>query len=110
MQAGIALKPETPVDVLWEIMESKAEEERPDVSFFFFLFFWWSLCGVMGRAPQGTWVNALTGRQGGRLVFDPHETVRTLFPLQRPTSMPRLCPFSTVLAPKQKETVLARRK
>lgn len=31
MQAGIALKPDTPVDVLWEILESSAEEERPDV-------------------------------------------------------------------------------
>lgn len=38
MQAGIALKPETPVDVLWEIMETKVEEERPDVSFESFVF------------------------------------------------------------------------
>lgn len=29
--AGIALKPETPVDVLWEILESPLEKERPDM-------------------------------------------------------------------------------
>jgi ribulose-phosphate 3-epimerase len=39
MQAGIALKPETPVDVLWEILEGEVEEERPDVGFeILFLF------------------------------------------------------------------------
>ena len=32
MQAGIALKPETPVDVLWEILENTDELEVPDVS------------------------------------------------------------------------------
>lgn len=32
MQAGIAIKPDTPVDVLWEILENKDEKERPDVS------------------------------------------------------------------------------
>lgn len=31
MQAGIALKPETPVDVLWDIMENAEEAEVPDV-------------------------------------------------------------------------------
>ena len=31
MQAGIAIKPNTPVDVLWEILENKVEKERPDV-------------------------------------------------------------------------------
>ncbi len=31
MQAGIAIKPETPVDVLWEILENPTEIERPDV-------------------------------------------------------------------------------
>ncbi|BAE60503.1 unnamed protein product [Aspergillus oryzae RIB40] len=31
MQAGIAIKPDTPVDVLWEILESKDEKERPDM-------------------------------------------------------------------------------
>lgn len=30
--AGIALKPATPVDVLWDILESPHEKERPDVS------------------------------------------------------------------------------
>lgn len=29
--AGIAIKPDTPVDVLWEILESPDEKERPDV-------------------------------------------------------------------------------
>lgn len=33
MQAGIAIKPDTPVDVLWEILENPEESERPDVSF-----------------------------------------------------------------------------
>lgn len=32
MQAGIAIKPDTPVDVLWDILEAKDEKERPDVS------------------------------------------------------------------------------
>jgi len=31
MQAGIAIKPDTSVDVLWEILENPAKEERPDV-------------------------------------------------------------------------------
>lgn len=32
MQAGIAIKPDTPVEVLWDILESPDELERPDVS------------------------------------------------------------------------------
>jgi len=32
MQAGIAIKPETSVDVLWEILETEDSVERPDVS------------------------------------------------------------------------------
>lgn len=32
MQAGIAVKPDTPVEVLWDIVESEDELERPDVS------------------------------------------------------------------------------
>ena len=32
MLAGIAIKPETPVDVLWEILENPEKEEVPDVS------------------------------------------------------------------------------
>lgn len=32
MQAGIAIKPETSVDVLWEILETAEKDERPDVS------------------------------------------------------------------------------
>lgn len=32
MKAGIAIKPSTSVDVLWEILESPEEIERPDVS------------------------------------------------------------------------------
>jgi len=31
MQAGIAIKPETPVDVLWNILENAEEKERPDM-------------------------------------------------------------------------------
>lgn len=32
MQAGIAIKPKTDVDVLWELLENPNEIERPDVS------------------------------------------------------------------------------
>jgi hypothetical protein len=32
MLAGIAIKPETKVDVLWDILENDVEKERPDVS------------------------------------------------------------------------------
>jgi len=32
MLAGIAIKPDTPVDVLWEILENPKKEEVPDVS------------------------------------------------------------------------------
>ena len=32
MQAGIAIKPETPVDVLWDILDNPVQVERPDVS------------------------------------------------------------------------------
>lgn len=31
MQAGIAIKPDTSVDVLWEILENEEKEERPDM-------------------------------------------------------------------------------
>ncbi|PLB51031.1 ribulose-phosphate 3-epimerase [Aspergillus steynii IBT 23096] len=31
MQAGIAIKPDTPVDVLWDILETENEKERPDM-------------------------------------------------------------------------------
>ena len=31
MLAGIAVKPETPVDVLWDILENSNEVEKPDV-------------------------------------------------------------------------------
>ena len=37
MQAGIAIKPDTPVDVLWDIIESEDPAERPDVSDFPFV-------------------------------------------------------------------------
>jgi hypothetical protein len=32
MQAGIAIKPDTPVDVLWDILDNPEQTERPDVS------------------------------------------------------------------------------
>lgn len=32
MLAGIAIKPDTKVDVLWDILENPQESERPDVS------------------------------------------------------------------------------
>ena len=31
MQAGIAIKPNTPVDVLWDILDTLVDSERPDV-------------------------------------------------------------------------------
>jgi ribulose-phosphate 3-epimerase len=31
MKAGIAIKPDTKVDVLWDILENEEEIERPDV-------------------------------------------------------------------------------
>jgi len=31
MQAGIAIKPDTKVDVLWDILETEKKEERPDM-------------------------------------------------------------------------------
>ncbi|KAL4816518.1 hypothetical protein BDW67DRAFT_43833 [Aspergillus spinulosporus] len=31
MQAGIAIKPDTPVDVLWDILAAEDEKERPDM-------------------------------------------------------------------------------
>jgi ribulose-phosphate 3-epimerase len=31
MHAGIAIKPKTPVDVLWPILETSDPQERPDV-------------------------------------------------------------------------------
>lgn len=33
LHAGIAIKPATPVDVLWDILESEDPLERPEVSF-----------------------------------------------------------------------------
>lgn len=32
MQAGIAIKPDTSVDVLWDILATTDDKERPDVS------------------------------------------------------------------------------
>ena len=32
LQAGIAIKPKTSVDVLWDILETTDDKERPDVS------------------------------------------------------------------------------
>lgn len=34
MLAGIAIKPDTPVDVLWDILDNPNKDEVPDVSFF----------------------------------------------------------------------------
>ena len=31
MLAGIAIKPETPVDVLWDILQNETKSETPDV-------------------------------------------------------------------------------
>ena len=31
MLAGIAIKPDTPVDVLWDILENADSSEKPDV-------------------------------------------------------------------------------
>lgn len=34
LQAGIAIKPATPVDVLWEILEGEDGMERPEVRYY----------------------------------------------------------------------------
>jgi hypothetical protein len=33
MLAGIAIKPDTKVDVLWDILETQEDKERPDVGY-----------------------------------------------------------------------------
>jgi len=33
MLAGIAIKPDTKVDVLWDILKTKEDKERPDVGY-----------------------------------------------------------------------------
>ena len=33
LRAGIAIKPKTPVDVLWPILENPNADERPDVRY-----------------------------------------------------------------------------
>lgn len=38
MQAGIAIKPDTSVDVLWDILESEDESAKPDVQNAFLQF------------------------------------------------------------------------
>lgn len=40
MQAGIAIKPDTPVDVLWDILAAEDEKDRPDVSGYTVLLVW----------------------------------------------------------------------
>ena len=40
MAAGIAIKPDTGVDVLWDILEGKEEVERPDVSSPLYISHW----------------------------------------------------------------------
>lgn len=47
--AGIAIKPKTGVDVLWDILENPDEKERPDVS-----------PGPESRSPTG-----MTNKSGG---------------------------------------------
>jgi hypothetical protein len=51
MKAGIAIKPDTKVDVLWDILENEVEIERPDVfpPLSPFLFQRWLLIGDAGR-------------------------------------------------------------
>lgn len=44
MLAGIAIKPDTKVDVLWDILESNEEIEKPDVSFLFRCPGSWNMC------------------------------------------------------------------
>lgn len=44
MQAGIAIKPETPVDVLWDILGNEDAAERPDVCYAIHLCLGLCLC------------------------------------------------------------------
>ena len=65
MQAGIAIKPSTKVDVLWDILENPNKEEVPDVSTFYFPLRTAYRYQEALEAP--VWVSAasfLCGRQG----------------------------------------------
>lgn len=39
MRAGVAIKPKTPVDVLYDILDNPNKDEVPDVSAFFDMLF-----------------------------------------------------------------------
>jgi pentose-5-phosphate-3-epimerase len=61
MQAGIAIKPKTSVDVLWEILENPEEVERPDVSMrFATLSHQLSIMGDINKCPA--WMSLDCGR------------------------------------------------
>lgn len=63
MLAGIALKPATSVDVLWEILESEDPKERPDVSLLLpFPFLGYVI--VLDRCYGHDWRNRRMKREG----------------------------------------------
>ena len=50
MQAGIAIKPSTKVDVLWDILENSNKDEVPDVSSFHLFRMHWSV--ILARTSE----------------------------------------------------------
>jgi hypothetical protein len=66
MQAGIAIKPSTKVDVLWDILENSNKDEVPDVSnFYLFRVHWSYIPARTSRTSNGMPVVASwLGRRG----------------------------------------------
>jgi hypothetical protein len=70
MQAGIAIKPDTSVDVLWEILENENEPEKPDVSSLFVPQAFYSLLvanGSFRRFPDGACDDRASGLRGPKV-------------------------------------------
>ena len=80
MQAGIAIKPSTKVDVLWDILENSNKDEVPDVSNFYLFRMHWSyipartsknlngmpvVASWLGRRGCGVRLMILALRRGG---------------------------------------------
>lgn len=74
MQAGIAIKPSTSVDVLWEILENPVKEEVPDVStstvsppsHYHLSIIRASLCSIARPLPIASWMGLHKGPRAGR--------------------------------------------
>lgn len=64
MQAGIAIKPSTKVDVLWDILENSNKDEVPDVSVFPIRHMCLSISTSIGVSFQARAVSIRIGRRG----------------------------------------------